>query len=348
MQNFDYIIAGGGLAGVTLAHQLLRYNKNFILFDEGKNLTSQVAPGLFNPITGRKMVKTWKANEIFPYLIDFYKKTEALVESEFLYEKTIYRPFLSAEEQNDWIGKSSDPAFNKFIKAVKTKSQYDGRFNDPFGGIELNYSGWLNIPQYLKSSFRYFENTGTCKIVRERFELSDLIVEEDEVTYKGVKGHKIIFCEGVELKNNHYFNWLPLQLLKGEILEVELPFESSVIFNRGIFILPVEKIYKVGATYVHKNVSLSTTDEARQILENKLRGLVQTDYKVVGQRVGIRPTTKDRRPFLGKHPSNNTLYIFNGLGTKGVSLSPYFANHFVEYLEEGKDLMKDININRFS
>jgi glycine/D-amino acid oxidase-like deaminating enzyme len=35
---------------------------------------------------------------------------------------------------------------------------------------------------------------------------------------------------------------------------------------------------------------------------------------------------------VGIHPVYAQLAVFNGLGTKGVSLAPYFAREFVKYL----------------
>ncbi|MGK7391320.1 MAG: NAD(P)/FAD-dependent oxidoreductase [Candidatus Cyclobacteriaceae bacterium M2_1C_046] len=348
MQKFDYIISGAGIAGVTLAHQLLKRNKKIILFDAGENYSSRVAAGLYNPITGRKMVKTWKADLLFSYLVDFYKEIEENVNAHFLIETPIYRPFVSIEEQNDWLGKSSDKSFAKLIRKVYTKSQFSGCFNDPFGGIELNYSGWMDISQYLNKSIRSFKENPLIQVVEEKLDINELIIEEHGIVFGNINSDKIIFCEGIDLKSNHFFNWLPLQLLKGEILEIELPFEIKRIFNRGIFVLPIEgKKYRVGSTYVHNDLSMTVTEEGRQQLEDKLLGLVQTDYVITDQKAGLRPTTKDRRPFLGQHPEYKNLFVFNGLGTKGVSLAPYFANHLVEYLEEGKDLIDEVNIKRF-
>lgn len=348
MQKFDYIISGAGIAGVTLAHQLIRNNKKVILYDAGVNYSSMVAAGLYNPITGRKMVKTWKADLLFTYLVDFYKEIESTINAPFLNETTIYRPFFSIEEQNDWLGKSSDPAFAKFINQVFTKSQFPGQYKDPYGGIALNYSGWVDIAQYLNHSIRYFKENPLIRVVEDKLEINDLIIEDQEIVTGNVKADKIIFCEGIDLKNNLFFNWLPLQLLKGELLEVELPFKTNKIFNRGIFVLPIEgNRYKVGSTYVHKDISLAVTEEGRQQLEDKLGALIETDYVIIEQKAGLRPTTRDRRPFLGQHPEYKNLFVFNGLGTKGVSIAPYFTNHFIEYLEKGKNLLDEVNIKRF-
>src|SRR5258706_5849421 len=69
----DHIIVGQGLAGSCLAIQLLNRGKKLVVFDEPeKNRASTVAAGLFNPITGKRMTKSWMADEIFTYLFQFY------------------------------------------------------------------------------------------------------------------------------------------------------------------------------------------------------------------------------------------------------------------------------------
>ena len=70
-------------------------------------------------------------------------------------------------------------------------------------------------------------------------------------------------------------------------------------------------------------------------------------YKIVDQEAGIRPATLDRRPFLGVHPEFERLLMFNGFGTKGVSLMPYFSVKFCDFLSNDKELPEEVNINRY-
>lgn len=66
MAEFDYLIVGQGIAGTLLTHFLLKKNKKFLVADlYNPNSASSVAAGLFNPVTGRRLVKTWKADSIF-------------------------------------------------------------------------------------------------------------------------------------------------------------------------------------------------------------------------------------------------------------------------------------------
>ena len=70
-------------------------------------------------------------------------------------------------------------------------------------------------------------------------------------------------------------------------------------------------------------------------------------FEIIDHQAGIRPTVKDRRPLLGVHPAHHQLAIFNGMGTKGVMLAPYFANHLVNHLENDDKLLPEIDIVRF-
>ncbi|HEX6222999.1 MAG TPA: FAD-dependent oxidoreductase, partial [Chryseolinea sp.] len=76
-KQIDFIIVGQGLAGSALALQLLKRGKKILVIDRVvPNTASRVAVGLFNPITGRHMIKTWMADKIFPYLHHFYRDAE--------------------------------------------------------------------------------------------------------------------------------------------------------------------------------------------------------------------------------------------------------------------------------
>jgi hypothetical protein len=51
---------------------------------------------------------------------------------------------------------------------------------------------------------------------------------------------------------------------------------------------------------------------------------------------------------LGFHPRFPRLAIFNGLGTKGASLAPFWAHHFSRVLSAGVPLDPEVDIGRFN
>ncbi|MEQ8242303.1 FAD-dependent oxidoreductase [Fulvivirga sp.] len=344
----DYIIVGGGIAGCTLAYHLIEINQSVIMYDKLNNQSaSRVAAGLYNPITGRKMVKTWKADLLFPYLNKFYREVEERTNQKFLIEKEIYRPFHSVEEQNEWMSRSGDESYIQYINTIHQKSLNEN-YHDQYGGISLANAGYLNVGLYLSSVRAYLKDNGV-KIVEDNFEVQKLKASGSSVEYNKVEASKIIFCDGAMSLNNQYFSWLPYKLVKGELLEIESDLsEDNRIINRGVFVIPKSKNrFRVGATYENYDLTLAPTEKGKSEIEAKLKELINVDYKVVDHFVGIRPATKDRKPFVGMHPNFSKVGIFNGLGAKGVSQAPYFANQFARFLVNQSELDQEIDIKRY-
>lgn len=345
--KYDFIIVGQGIAGTVLSDHLLRVGLKVLVIDNSTlSNSTRVAGGLYNPITGRKMVKTWRADDLFDYLEPYYKSLEKKLGVRFLNDKAIYRPFFSFEELNDWMGKSIDQEYAAYIKEVLGRSKYGVHVDDRFGGLLLNRSGYLDTVTLLDAFREHLELIGSLK--QEVFDCDELVFAPDQVTYKGDSAQKIIFSDGQLLRNNSFFKWLPLKPVKGELLYVRVKEPIDVIYNRGVFIIPIGNgICKVGSTYDHNNLNSVTTDEAKSELIKRLKDLVKFEFEVVDQKAGVRPATIDRKPFIGIHPEHDRIGIFNGFGTKGVSLVPYFANQFVDMLLNGKELDSEVNIRRY-
>lgn len=343
--DVDYIIIGQGLAGSAIALQLLKLHKRIVVIDQPLgNTSSNIAAGLFNPITGKKMVKTWMADKLFPYLHTYYRAAEALTGQKFFNPMPLYRPFLSYEEQNEWMGKSAEPQFQEYIGKIFTESAYPG-LNDPFGGLLLKQCGYLDTRKYIGAV--------RTLLLREAFFLmedaaeSDLLINDDGIHYKHFAANRIIFCNGTH--QNKWFHWLPLRPLKGEAIRIETAYPQELIINRGVYMVPANSSdeWRVGATYNFHDDEPAVTGKAREELKEKLQELVSFPFNIVGQEWGLRPTTPDRRPIMGEHPANPRVYIFNGMGTKGVSLAPFFSDILIRSIENGELLNKDVDIERY-
>ncbi|TKT92723.1 NAD(P)/FAD-dependent oxidoreductase [Dyadobacter frigoris] len=344
---YDYLIVGQGIAGTSLAWHLHNSGKKVLLVnDSSLPSSSKVAAGIFNPLTGKKLVKTWLAGDIFPYAQNFYSGLEKKLDAEILHEASIFRPFRSIEEQNSYLSRTSDPGISTYIQDTKLEIIPE-HVHTPYGGMEVIQSGWVDLPVLLDKSREYFlENN---QYLDSPFAADDLIFSGEHVIWKNITFDKVILCQGYLAKDNKYFRWLPFTPVKGEILEVQIEkITGSQIVNQGIFILPVTgSTCRIGATYSWENLNWDVTESAREELEEKLKPILKVPYSITGQSAGIRPSSHDRRPLLGIHPDHPQLGIFNGLGTKGVTLAPFFANQFSEYLVEHKELSDAVNIKRY-
>ncbi|CAN5273398.1 FAD-dependent oxidoreductase [soil metagenome] len=345
IQHVDYIIIGQGLAGSALAWELIERGKSVIVIDKpGSTRASVVAAGLFNPITGKFMTKAWKADSVFPCLEEFYSGAGRKLNKQFLNLLPIYRPFISTEERLQWKIRSESEEMTDVVKKFYDSTTFK-EVKDPFGGIDINHSGYLDVGLWLSSLRTFLKEKGS--LMEENFEQEKLDIKE-VISYEEITADKIIFCNGLAAMNTPLFNWLPFRPLKGETLEIEVEQDFPRLFNRAVYVVPLgEHIYNVGATYQHPPYVENTTDSSLADLLGKLHALLNVPVKIIHQDWGIRPTTPDRRPFIGSHPANKNVIIFNGLGTKGVSLAPYFARHLADWMEGIGDLSTEVNIYRF-
>lgn len=343
----DYIIVGQGLAGSCMAFQLWRRNKTFLVFDQpSKNRCSVVAAGLFNPVTGQKLVKTWQWDHLFPYLRQFYRDVEKATGVDFFYSLPLYRPFGSVEEQNEWMGRSADDHYGPLIERVCSTGSFHG-IKDPVGGLILRQCGYINSQLFIRVIRDLLKHSD--KFREEFFEPANVQFDERSVRYGNISAKKIIFCEGTGVDKNPWFGKALIRSLKGETMRIKTSWEEQVIINRGVYMVPgfASGEWRVGATYDLKDKTDSITPRGRLELESKLRSLISFPFQITDQDFGFRPATVDRRPVLGTHPEYGQLVIFNGLGTKGVSLAPYFSEVLLQSIENARPLNKEVDVTRF-
>lgn len=292
------------------------------------------------------MKRTWLADRLFPKLHAFYREAENTLGQKFFFPMEIYRPFVSVSEQNDWIAKSAQEGYEKYIRSISAETKHGAFVYDVFGGIELLNSGYLDVKGFLESTKSFLERNQMFE--NNVFEDSDLKIQPYNISYKKVKATKIIYCNGREAMKSRYFDWLPFRPVKGEILITAFEKPLEKIYNRGVFMVPNQDGYsRVGATYDWRNLNSEPTEEAKKELLEKLMKLSPMSFEVKGQLAGVRPATKDRKPFIGIHPQHKPLGIFNGLGTKGVSLAPYFAENFIDFLESKAELVPEVDVFRY-
>ncbi|HMP98631.1 MAG TPA: FAD-dependent oxidoreductase [Cyclobacteriaceae bacterium] len=347
--KFDYIIVGQGLAGSCLALELLKRDKKILVFDEpAKNRSSIIAAGLFNPVTGRKMTKTWLADKLFPQLIRFYTEAEKLLQTRCLYESSVYRPFYTAEEQNEWMANSANEAYKSIIQEVHVKSTFGNDVHDAFGGLLLKQSGYLDTKIFLAAVRALLIANGAYREAHVELQAAN-INDKEIILADGTSAAAIIFANGLGSMQTDFFSWLPFKALKGETLSLKVEKMPEIIYNRGVYLVPEpgQMSLKAGATYDPRNLAAGITEAGRAELEESINKLIKFRYKIVDHDWGIRPSTADRKPILGKHPAFENVLIFNGLGTKGVSLAPFFAEKMAKFLSGSDQLYKEVNIERY-
>ena len=346
MKKVDYIIVGQGLAGSVLAYTLMQHQQTVLVVDEEKeNTSSKIAAGLCNPVVFKRLTKSWMIDQLMPTALNFYKNQETVLHNQFYFPLPIYKLFVGEDEKEFWRQQCNEPDLIDWINH-KVDFPFDRNLVDyPFGATSTLQSGYLQTAKWLDAFKNYLKSKGA--FIGKKFDYNAIVFENDLVCWEGYRAKKIIFCEGYQSINNPYFNWLSFKLTKGEVLTVNfknLSLKSAI--NKGVFVLPYNNHYKLGATYDWENLNEEITEKGKNELLKKASAFINDEIIVVEHKAGIRPTVSDRRPLLGVHPVHEQLAVFNGMGTKGVMIAPYFAEILAEHLLGNKPIPKEVNINR--
>lgn len=343
----DFIIAGQGLAGSLLAFFLEEQGKKVIVIDPGNpSSSSRIAAGIIHPITGRRIVKSWMANDLIPFAEKTYRAISDYAGTDFYIPKNILEIYTSLKHRNDWLARSAEPGMEQYLGKEFLGNSCPGVLF-PFGGMEVTGSGFLLIQSFLEHYRNHLIKNNS--LLDETIDYHQIQTDGHVVLYKDYRATGLICCEGAAARMNPYFSGLPFAPAKGEILTIHMEgLENTHILNKGIYLLPLgNAIYKAGATHEWDFPNTEPTASGLDKLTRLIKTILNNPFEIISHQASIRPTVKDRRPFLGTHSKHPCLHIFNGLGTKGVMLGPWFANAMMEYLIYGKDLPKEVNINRF-
>ena len=291
--------------------------------------------------------------------LSFYKELSEKLNTELWNEISIHRILTSIEEQNNWAVASDKIELAPYISSEILKND-NPNINAPYGFGKVSTAGRL-YTSVLLEAYRTHLKKNEC-LATEAFEYDQLFDlpatapgASDSLKYKGVSAKKIIFAEGVNARNNPFFPKGPFRKgkehfipNKGEFLVIKAPqLQLDVLLKGPVYIIPLgDDTYKVGATYKREDATTFITDEAKEILLFKLKKMIHCDFEIIDREVGIRPTTKDRRPLLGSLPTNPNKIFLNGLGTHGIMSAPFLSEILYNHLEHDLELPVEMDINR--
>jgi glycine/D-amino acid oxidase-like deaminating enzyme len=339
---YDYMIVGQGIAGTMLSYSLLKRNKKILVIDQPFSSTSMVIQhAMYSPIIFKRFTKAWMADKLLSEMVIAYRELENKLTISFLHEKNILRVLASEEEKKLWLNKCVEESYWDYLDD-DIINEYSSLIEAPFGYGRVKNAGSINLI-YLISTFRNYLRENEILIERQIL-YDDIKINEYEVAINNYTAKMIIFCEGYFSLNNPFFKNMPFLLSKGELLKVRIKnFPEEYILSSAVNLTPLgNEEFKISSTYAWDDLNTKPTEKARKELLLKLIKFVKSDIEILDHYAGIRPTIKDRRPLIGIHPDIPQIGIFNGMGTKGVMLAPYFAEHFVNHLENNADLMPEV------
>lgn len=342
------LVVGQGLAGTLLSYQLFKNNIDFHVIDNNHFKSStKVAAGLINPITGRRYVKSWLIDELLPSALQQYSHFEKMLDISIINQQNILRTLKTPKQINMWDEVSTRPGYDAYVVNQPDAAEYLNIIKGVKRFAEIKSSYRIDISLLISTYKSWLQKHD--KLTHEIFNYQALKIEEKGVSYNNKSYSHVIFCEGHAALENPYFNKLGFQMAKGEALMLKFDkFNSQKILRDDIFFVPNnEGVFWSGGGYKWQFDTDAKTEEWKSAWIDKIKEVTDQPYAIMSHKAGIRPCVLDRKPLLGRHIKHPQVCIFNGLGTKGTSLGPYFAKHLFDHLFKGKALLEEVNCLRY-
>ena len=347
MIKTEFIIVGQGISGTFLSWYLHKANRSFVVIDHfDPSSSSQVAAGIINPVTGRRIVKTWMIDTLLPFAENASRELSVQLGISTISRKKMIDFFPSPQMLNAFMDRLKED--DQYLSLPAVDHSLHKHFNYDFGYGEIDDCFIVNMKDILRSWRMMLHNGGN--LLEEKFDENLLIVKENYVQYKDLTAEKIIFCDGIYSSRNKYFRNLPFALNKGEALIIECDaIPENHIYKKGMMLAPLgNNLFWVGSSHEWNFTDNLPSQAFLEKTTQTLRQWLREPFTVKDHLASIRPATVERRPFVGMHPHYPCIGILNGMGTKGCSLAPFFTNQLVSHLTKNTTILPEADINRFS
>ncbi len=347
MSKEHILIVGQGLAGTILSFEFTQRRISHMVIDNNhESAATLAAAGIINPITGRRYVKSWMIDDLLSVAQQMYISLEKLLDVKLITAHNILRSFESNAEENRWTESTSRPGYKDYVVEASLGG-YASLLRQTKRYGEITQAFKVDVPLLVKSYRKYLLEHN--QLIEDQFDFH-LIKNQSTISFGEETFTKVVDCTGYKSAIDSPFSYLPYQPAKGESFEVVIDevLPTEKLLRDKIFIAPIDRhSFWTGGGYEWDSSNNLPTIKFKQLWTQKLNTLLSVPYKVISHLSGIRPSVKGRRPLLGQHPTFEILFLFNGMGTKGTSLAPYWSQKMADLLIDQVALSSDVDLSRF-
>ncbi len=346
----DYLLIGQGISGTWLSYFLLQAGKKVLVMDADKPHTASIsASGVINPVTGRQVVNTWMIEQLLPYAEEAYGKMGQELGDVYCEQKEIISFPPSFQMKASYEKRTSENNPYVFTDEANT-SLYREHFNFFIDPVRISPC-YLVLLQPLLAGYRR-RLSSLDSFIAGDFNETQLEINGDKILYGDITAHKIIYCNGVATASSRYWSRLPFIANKGQALIISvpgLPVNNIYKFGNLTLVPWYDGLWWVGSSYENDYTTTEPTETFREQAIQGLQQVLKMPFSVQQHIASLRPAVlAERRPFVGLHPLYPQVAIFNGMGSKGCSLAPWFANELAGCLTGSGTINPLADVRRFS
>ncbi len=325
----EFLVVGAGLAGALIVHQLRSAGRQVSWIDrQSEHTSTSTGAGIMNPVTGRKFVYSWQFDRFHQAALNTYGGLEQPGRP-ILHRLSILKGLATPGDENNWCLRLGTAPYDHYMQEPILPSDYPflkGVYRlgqiDPVYRVDMKQVVAAVTDKWGRPCKGELRSSG-------RIWMNDQLVTVD-------KGLKVILATGAPVQEIQDVR-LPLAPYQGQailIQSADLP--EDVILHHKLKVVPYgNNMFWIGTFDRWDDLQEIPDVQSRQRLEEILRTNFDIRYEVMDHLSGIRPASKNRRPFAGPLSGWENTYLINGLGTKGASLAPLVVDHLCQHLLSG-------------
>ena len=339
MKNFDCIVVGGGIIGMTTARELSIQGLNVALFDKGPlgKEASWVAGGILSSMRPwsehpRSAELSQKGKQCYPAFVEALSD-ETGIDTEYTVSGLLMAGIEDIDKTVSWakINQISYSQERKYIPTGMNLSE---------NAVLLPDIAQVKPSQILKALSRSLKLKGVT--VFENTEVLDINVVDSE--FRAVKyDDGEVTADSLVLASGAWSSQLlrginksiKVKPVRGQMLclKVEQQKFQSIILDGGHYFIPrIDGHLLVGSTMEHSGFVNETTSDAKNELMSWACSVWPEviEAKFVNQWSGLRPATDNAYPYIGLLKNINNIFINTGHFRKGILQAPVSAKLIAE------------------
>lgn len=348
--SYDIAIVGAGLAGATAALSLSERYKIVVLEKDAiASGASGAAAGIVNPFMARRARPTWEWRPALEALTRLLNEAglDALFD-----RRGILRPALD-EEQARWF-RNTALEFPSATRWMTRDHVYENwpAISAQFGALRISEGGSVPLVPVVEGLLAAADRKGATVAIP--CTLKAMEETQDGVRLETSSGSvlvsRVLLCTGSDFARWPDLAPLPLHLLKGQTICVTTPEDfdpqTPVLSGSGYLVTSEERLI-LGSTYHHEFVNGNPTaaDTAAILEKVGLMYPAVTDSRLISETAGIRVTVRGNRlPMVGAVTGSGNVWVFTGLGSKGLLMAPFVAQSLCNYIENPHSIPDEIQV----
>lgn len=348
---FDTIIVGAGLAGACAAFSMSRHGRVLVLDAKRPPAgASGAAAGLVNPLMGQKARLAWQADAALAALTTLLQETNATP----LYQGGgLLRPAINTAQAHLFRTVAhTHPRWAAWLSYDAARERFPGIVTHE-GALFVRHGGAIRVSDFVHALLAAARDRGAD--VRSNRPVTGW-GEDAAGAFIALHGDRI-YARRVVLAIGYGYHLHPelaalnLHAVKGQVVRLACPAalrrEGLLPLSGQGYVVPENDTLVVGSSYERGFAGLAPClEQTRQILARTARMLpVLKEAEVLGATAGVRVTVPGTRlPMLGPLPGRQRIWIFTGLGSKGLLMAPLLARNLPHFFEHPERIPPEVAV----